>query len=531
MIKLDITEEELLDENRVLEISNCIFLTKRLCLDGKSSYDDKLKKCFNFYNGVEPLTVFKKGNEFKPRVVNLTKPLVDTATQTFIGDLPNIVSTGKKAEKDKISKLNERLYNIDFGTHINEVEHYSSKCGTGLLCLYADIGDNFPRVKEINPLYADCVYDCSLEQKHLMSYYIVEINKPTSASARATIVMYVYTKKRVYAFKSVSTRVSQATTPNAEMKPLVPFYAWTFYNDNKKNELNFVEHNFEDIPLIEFPNNAERLGDAESAFDLISFYNDIMNNRGKNLHDVVNYLLYLKNARIGNEEERKAFLSLLENNKVLAVEGEDVDARFLSNQLNQDQLQTLQDNIKDTIHYITRIPDLSSTDFSQNASDPIIKIKTKPLLDLCKQKEKYFTKPYFRLLKMILAWCRKNDENFETYNVDLSLCSLRYTHTLPSNDSDMITMITNLSNSGLANPEVLLEELSFVPNVYEYMKGVIKHNEYIDKRKQETKNIIKQGTNETNLQRQNSEPLTKAKMDNKSNFDRGNANTLSEEKV
>ena len=57
-----------------------------------------------------------------------------------------------------------------------------------------------------------------------------------------------------------------------------------------------------------------------------------------------------------------------------------VDAKFLTNALDQAQLQKLADNIKDLIHFISRVPDLSGIDFSQNASDPIIKIKTKPLL-------------------------------------------------------------------------------------------------------------------------------------------------------
>ena len=91
-------------------------------------------------------------------------------------------------------------------------------------------------------------------------------------------------------------------------------------------------------------------------------------------------------------------------------------------------------------------------------------------------------------------------------------------------------MITNLSNSGMANPEVLLQQLSFVPSVHDYIKGMIKWNEEVDKRKENNKNNnIK--ANETNLQRQNEKPLTKDNMDNKQNFDRGNANTISENKV
>ena len=57
-----------------------------------------------------------------------------------------------------------------------------------------------------------------------------------------------------------------------------------------------------------------------------------------------------------------------------------------------------------------------------------------------------------------------------------------------------------------------------------------KWNEEVDKRKEKVKNEnIK--ANQTNLERQQAKPLTKDNMDNKKNFDLGNANTISENKV
>ena len=93
-------------------------------------------------------------------------------------------------------------------------------------------------------------------------------------------------------------------------------------------------------------------------------------------------------------------------------------------------------------------------------------------------------------------------------------------------------MITNLSNSGMANPEVLLQPLSFIPSVHDYIKGMDKWNEKVDSRKERLNNKDNNGgVNDTNIERQNQKPLTKDNMDNKQNFDRGNAKTLSEEKV
>lgn len=523
MIQLNFTEKDLLDSDSRLRLVSTIFYLRRF------KTNERLNKCLDYYDGKQPTITFAKANGYTPRVVNLTKPICDTATQTFIGDLPNIITRGKKKENDKISAFNQKLYNREFGSHILELAHYCSKCGSGILAIYNDIGDKFPRFRELNPKFADCVYDNTLAKKHICSYFIQEIDDVSGGLSMSSYVLYLYTKTHIYAYKLDQQKVNEATTPDSLKNNVFCYNAWVSNN----TQISSVEHGYSDIPIIEFANNSEMLGDAEPVFDLIASYNDIYNNRGKNINDIVNYLLKLKNIRIGDEEEQQKFLKLLEENHILAFEGDNADAQFISNPLNQDQMQTFQNTVKDLIHYISRVPDLSSVDFSQNASDPIIKIKTKPLLDLCKQKEKFFTKPYLKVIKIVLEWCKKNDDEseFEKYNFDTNLISLNYTHTLPSNDSDMITMITNLSNSGMANPEVLLENLSFIPNVHDYIKGMVVHNEYVDKRKKETQNNNTNGFNEHNLEMQNKEPLTKAKMDNKSNFNKGNAKTLSENKV
>lgn len=525
MIQLNVDKTRLDDEEYVREIVNTLMIEK--IIEGQTQ---RYKKCFDFYEGKEPITAFSEKYDYQPKVINITKPIVDIATQTFIGELPDIITSGKKSEKDKISVFNQKLYDREFDDHIYEACHYSSKCGTGFLALYNKEGDDFPRFRELNPKFADCIYDCSLAMEHIMSYCIVESNSAeTGQPSQTKWIIYVYTKTKIFAYESSLTYLPQTTVPQADKQMLlIPYLAWKKIDNGEK--INYVNHNFGDIPVVEFPNNADYKGDAECVFDLIALYNEVQNNRCKNVYDVVNYILFLKNVRLGDEEETKKVIELLKEHHILPSEGENVDAKFLSNPLNQNEMQTLANNIKDLIHLVSRVPDLSGVDFSQNASDPILKIKTKPLLDLCSDKEKKCTEPYRRVIKMILHWCERYASDYETYNFDLNNTRLVYTHSLPSNDNDMITMITNLSNSGMANPEVLLQQLSFIPSVHDYIKGMEKWNDEVDKRKEKVKNNnIK--ANETNLERQNAEPLTKDNMDNKKNFDKGNANTLSENKV
>ena len=78
-------------------------------------------------------------------------------------------------------------------------------------------------------------------------------------------------------------------------------------------------------PIVEFPNNAEYKGDAECVFDLIALYNEVLNNRCKNLYDVVNYILFLKNVRLGDEEETRKVVELLKRHHILPSMGVPAD--------------------------------------------------------------------------------------------------------------------------------------------------------------------------------------------------------------
>lgn len=516
MIQLDIAEKKLDDEEYVRGIVNKIMVSRMR--EGKK---ENIEKCFKYYNGVEPVTSFEDANGYEPRVINLTKNIVDVATQTFIGVLPDIVTSEGKDKKNAISNFFQRLYNRDFGNHFYETCKYASKSGSGFIALYNDIGDTFPRFRALNPEFADCVYDCTLARKHVMSYYITEIFDSSSGVSTSYYVLYAYTNKYIYAYKSSKNYTTQSTKPDALKEMVVsPYVCW---QDKNKNELSKVEHNFNGIPIIEVPNNEEFKGDAECVFDLIALFNALQNNRCKNVHDVVNYILMLKNVRIGTKEEQDAVITMLKDNKLLPLEGENVDAKFLTNPLNQTELQTLANNIDALIQRISRVPDLSSVDFSQNASDPIIKIKTKPLLDLCGDKEKKCSEPYKRTLRMVLDWCKAYDVNYKEIDFDLDKTKIIYSHVLPSNDIDMVTAITNLQNSKMANPEALLQQLSFIQNVNEYVDGMDKWNEKVDKAKKDNNN---NGVNQNNIDKHNETPRSKGQMDNIQNFNEGNAGVI-----
>ena len=455
---------------------------------------------------------------------NLVKPLCDTATATFLGRVPDIVSNANGKEFDKISRFSLLLKHNDFEEEITDTAKQGSITGSGFLCLYNEQGDSFPRYRSLDPLYTNVVYDCSVAMKRLFAYNIYYEAIGSGRGATGRYVCILYTKDKMYAYYTPNISI-----PTKEAFSVYPLNL--FLIDGA--ELTYVvEHGFKDIPIVEFFNNKECISDVKCVLPQIALYSALQNNRFQNVDDIMNYLLFIKNARIGDEKEALQAIDLIKNHRVLPLEGENVDAKFLSNPLNQTDIQKLTDDYKNVIHYITGIPDFTSVEFTQNASDVIIKAKTKPLLDLCQEKEKWFNKGYMLVLDLTLDFVKRYDKKlYDKVSFNLDNIDLVYTHTLPSNETDAVNRIVNLTNAGLIDPKVALQWLPSIPNVADYLKGAVEWNEYVDKRKEKNQNNKENGTNETNLERQNKEPQTRDNQDNFVNATKGESQDISDNKV
>ena len=519
MIRLNVNEEQLRTGVGLEKVVQEIFWYQVFWKDAIGKDIRKMKLLKDMYESNNEIVKYNKKLKLTEGYYNLVKPLCDTATSTFIGRVPDIVTTNGDKEKTRISKFALIQKHNDFEEEISDTGLQMSICGSGFLGLYADKGDTFPHFRSLNPLYTNVVYDCSIAMKRLFAYHIYFDTTISGGS----YVCIIYTKDKMYAYYTPKMSIP--------VKMAFSVYPYNLFIVGGGELTYTAEHGFNDIPIYEFMNNKLCMGDCTPALSVIALYSELQNNRFQNVDDIINYLLVIKNARLGDDRETDSAINLIKNQRVLPIEGENVDAKFLSNPLNQTDIQTLANEYKNMIHYITHIPDLSSVDFSQNASDPIIKIKTKPLLDLCQEKEKWFNRSYIPMLKAVLDFVKRNDKKlYESIKFNVDDVDLVYTHTLPSNDSDMVRNIVNLANVGLCNPRVDLQGLSFIPNVDDYLKGVKEFNEYVDKRKM-LNNNKNNGLNETNLDRQNKKPLDKNQEDNVDNDTLGKSKDLSDNKA
>jgi SPP1 family phage portal protein len=265
-------------------------------------------------------------------------------------------------------------------------------------------------------------------------------------------------------------------------------------------------------------------GDARPVYELLKSYNLLQNSRIQNVEDMVKYVLMLKNVRIGNEDEQENFTNMLKNHRVLALEGDNADAKFLQNALDQTDLQRLVDDIEAQIEMVSRVPNFNSAEFAQNSSEPALKLKLKGFLDLAKEKERYFSTALSQVLGMTLSYLERfGGREGAKYLFDMNDIEIEYSHNLPSNDMDKITQLVSLNTLGLLNPRVALQELSWIKNVDEYLAGVKPIGG------DQMANMANGGNNPTNRLRQALATTNPSEIDNRLSNTQGVAQTLANE--
>lgn len=114
-------------------------------------------------------------------------------------------------------------------------------------------------------------------------------------------------------------------------------------------------HGFGDIPIVEYPNNHERLSDIELVIDLLDAINNMQSNRMDSIQQFVEYWVKFVNCEIDKEtfEEMKLShaLTVKSNNK-----DNKADVEIMTQELNQSESQVAKKDLWDNALAILAIP-------------------------------------------------------------------------------------------------------------------------------------------------------------------------------
>jgi SPP1 family phage portal protein len=173
--------------------------------------------------------------------------------------------------------------------------------------------------------------------------------------------------------------------------------------DGKVTEVKAHALGFE--PIIEYPANNARLGAFEIVLPLLDSINNIESNRMDGIEQFVQAFVKFINCDITKEDSEA--LKDLGAIKVKSSDGQQADVDIVTNELNQQQTQTLKDDIYKAILSICGLPSMSdgSTSDSSNNGAVILKNGWQGAETRAKDSEMMFKRSEKEVLKLVLKLC------------------------------------------------------------------------------------------------------------------------------
>lgn len=393
-----IKDRDLLNEDGSIPVE---LLVK--CLGNHKNMVDRYKLLDSYYGGEHRILNRTLSSDSLPNnrlVANHAEYITDMATGYVFG-------TPISYSGDGVKELNEIFTDIDEDSHNNELALDISIFGLGHELLYMNDGEiPYPELATSSPLNSFLVVDSTVKHKGMFGVTYYEKRDIDDNIKGYDVNVYTEDKIIHYLFQDLSSR-----TPAL---------------------ISEEEHYFAGIPLIEYQNNKKYKGDFEGVLTLIDAYNLLQSDRINDKEQLVDALLAVTGANLGDDEDEKIKTAkLLKEIKIIELD-EGGDAKWLVKNLNETEIEVLKSSLKDDIHEFSKVPCLTDENFVGNASGVAMKYKLLGFEQLGKTKERYFKKGLRQRLKLM-----SNIENIRAKNIDPSKINITMKRSLPVDDELM----------------------------------------------------------------------------------------------
>lgn len=361
---------------------------------------EKYGKLEGYYDGKHKILSRTLSTETLPNnkiVANHAEYITDMATGYVFGTPVSYSGEGSE-------ELNNIFIEIDEDSHNNELALDLSIFGVGYELVYMNNEEiPYPELAVVSPLNSFVVVDSTVKHKPMFGVtYFPKFDIDNNLKGY-DINVYTEINKTHYFFNNL-------TSESPEI-------------------INVEEHYFNGIPLIEYKNNKKFKGDFEGVITLIDAYNLLQSDRVNDKEQVVDALLAVIGASLGDDEDEKVETAkLLKELKIIELD-QGGDAKWLVKNLNETEIEVLKKSLKDDIHEFSKVPCLTDENFVGNASGVAMKYKLLGFEQLGKTKERYFKQGLRQRLKLM-----SNIENIRAKNIDSSQIDIAMKRSLPVDD-------------------------------------------------------------------------------------------------
>ena len=189
------------------------------------------------------------------------------------------------------------------------------------------------------------------------------------------------------------------------------FNTYSVYTDNQcfiiegDKVVSVNPHGLGVVNIYEFPANNARLGSFEICLPLLDAINNIESNRMDGVEQFIQAFVKFINCDITTDDFKE--LKDLGAIKVKSVDGQHADVDIVTNELNQQQTQTLKEDIYKAILSICGLPSMSdgNTSDSSNNGAVILKNGWQGAETRAKDSEMMFKRSEKEVLKLVLKLC------------------------------------------------------------------------------------------------------------------------------
>lgn len=358
----------------------------------QSKNKTEIEYLFNYYKGKQPILDRKK--EVRPDicntiVVNRANEIVAFKTGYLCGEpIQYINRNGEDTVTENINTLNEYMFSEDKASQDEEIVEWGNICGTAYrLVLPDDRGeiDEAPfEMYTLDPRYAFVVYSNGIGKKPLMG--VIESQDEDNVTHYS-----IYTEDKY--FHVLESSIVEETPHILGM-----------------------------IPIFEYPANNARLGAFEIVLPLLDAINNVESNRLDGVEQIVQAFIKFINCDI-TKDEYEAFLKMGAI-KVKSVDGAPADVGVVTTELNQDQTQTLSENLYNTVLTICGMPNRNGGNSTSDTGSAVLLRDGWSLAEArAKDSEHIFKRAEKQMLKLVLKICNTSGE----LALKLSDISLKFT--------------------------------------------------------------------------------------------------------
>ena len=298
-----------------------------------------------------------------------------------------------------------------------------SKVGRAYDLVYRSMED-VTKVKRLDPLNTFVIYDNTLEDKMLagVRYYSVGLTDNKKH------FIDVYVKDVIYKCQMIEGVIT---------------------------ELAIEPHMFNDVPITEYLNTAEGMGDYESELSLIDSYDAVQSDTANYMTDTSDAILAIfgqvafPDDVLGDNKKQIEYMRKMRRARLLQLkppvdingtEGK-VDAKYLYKQYDVNGVEAFKKRIVNDIHKYTNTPDMTDTNFSGIQSGEAMKYKLFGLEQARVDTQSLFEKSLRRRYQLI---ANIGDFVKELTDFDISKLKITFNPNLPKALEETINAFKSL---------------------------------------------------------------------------------------